>query len=231
MTLTTPRPLSTTSDEAEALFKEARQRRQRRWVMSGCLLGLTGLAAGLFASSGGSPPKRPKSEHPAGDRGPSSAVVGHPILRGDGIGNARFGQAETVAIRELDAVLGKPLSATPTNMARNCTIDSGMQWPILSAYFFQGHFVGYGTNSLRGYFLNSNARTVAGLRIGDSLVHAQVLYGAALRTSYAQGGSWFVTTSAGTQAGLLTAEVDQTSHMPKIADITAGHVGCPAASP
>jgi hypothetical protein len=70
-------------------------------VTLGCLLAVSGLVAVLFATSGGSPPKRPKSARREGGGSPSTAVVGHLILRGDGIGNARFGQAETVAIGEL----------------------------------------------------------------------------------------------------------------------------------
>ena len=101
MTVTTPRPISTLDGDTEALFKEARRRRRRRWVSLGCLLAVSGLVAVLFATSGGSPPKRPKSARREGGGSPSTAVVGHLILRGDGIGNARFGQAETVAIGEL----------------------------------------------------------------------------------------------------------------------------------
>jgi hypothetical protein len=117
-------------------------------------------------------------------------------------------------------------------MAGNCTIDSAMEWPTLTAYFFQNRFVGYGTSSLKGYFLDANASTVAGLRIGDSLAEARDIYGDTFKTTTAQGGSWSVATSTGTLAGNFTAEVDQTPSLrPRIADITAGSVGCPAASP
>ena len=108
---------------------------------------------------------------------PATAVVGYPILRGDGIGNARFGQTETIAIGELEAVLGKPLNSTPTNPSGDCAIQLQMQWPILTAFFSQGRFVGYGTYSVTGHLLKSNASTAAGLRIGESLIQARVLIG------------------------------------------------------
>jgi hypothetical protein len=135
-------------------------------------------------------------------------------------------------IDELEGAVGTPLRAVPTNMAGNCTIDSAMQWPTLTAYFFHNRFVGYSTSSLNGYFLHSNVSTVAGLRIGDSLAEARVLYGGALKTTTAQGGAWSVATFTGTLAGNFTAEVNQTPSLnPRIGDITAGSVGCPAASP
>ena len=43
------------------------------------------------------------------------------------------------------------------------------------------------------------------------LAEARQLYGAALKTSYAQGGSWTAKTPQGTLDGYLTAEVDQNS--------------------
>jgi hypothetical protein len=78
--------------------------------------------------------------------------------------------------------------------------------------------------------LGRTLRTTMSRRyLGDTLARARVLYGDALTTSFAQGGSWSVTTSTGRLAGLLTGEVDQTSPRPRIVDITA--VGYPAASP
>jgi hypothetical protein len=47
-----------------------------------------------------------------------------------------------------------------------------------------------------------------------------------------QGGSWRVTTSTGMLDGYLTAVPDRaTPPVPRIADVSAGSVGCPAASP
>jgi hypothetical protein len=231
MTVTAPHPPVVTDEDTHVLFREARHRRRRRFVMLGCLLAAAGLAGGLTASFAGSPPRQPGTAHREGRSNPPAGIVGHVILRGDGIGLAHFGQAEAGAVADLDDLLGSPLHAKPTDMAGNCTIDAAMQWPTITAYFFQGRFVGYGTNSPNGHFFNSNAGTVEGLRIGDSLARATLLYGTSLKTSTAQGGSWSVATSTGTLAGLWSNEINRTSPEPRIADITAGSVGCPGASP
>ncbi len=52
-----------------------------------------------------------------------------------------------------------------------------------------------------------------------------------LRTSTAQGGTWFAKTAYGALEGYLTAELGQTSSVPRIMSIEAGAVGCPAATP
>jgi hypothetical protein len=189
-----------------------------------------GVVGGLLASSGGTPPRPPRISH-EGPGNPSPVAIGHFALRGDGIGDAEFGQGEGAAILALDKVLGSPLHQRATNERGNCTIDAEMQWRPITAYFSRGRFVGYATVSIQGRELDSEAATAKGLHLGDSLARAQVLYGHALTPSYAQGGSWFVATPMGRIAGVLTAEVDQTSPGPRIADITAGSVGCPAASP
>jgi hypothetical protein len=233
MTITTARPSVTPDEETQVLFREARQRRRRRTArMAGAFLATIGLVVGLIASFGGAPPRRPRTTRPQHPNTPPAGIAGHLVLRGNGLGLAQFGQSELLTIDELNRSLGAPLHQGPTNMAGNCTIDAAMQWTTLTAYFLHDRFVGYGTNSIRGYFLNSDASTVAGLHLGDSLAEAQVLYGGTLHTSTAQGGSWSVATATGRLAGLFTAEVDQTpSRHPRIADITAGSVGCPAASP
>jgi hypothetical protein len=209
----------------------ARQRRRRRYAIIASLLGAIELVVGLTASFAGSPPRPPATAPREGGGTTPVAIAGHVILRGDGIGVAHFGQAEAGAIADLSGLFGSPLHTKPTDMAGNCAIDAAMQWPTITAYFFRNRFVGYGTSTLDRYFLNSNASTVAGLRIGDSLAQATQLDGTSLKTSTAQGGSWSVATSTGTLAGLWTNEINRTSPAPRIADITAGSVGCPAASP
>jgi hypothetical protein len=151
------------------------------------------------------------------------------ILRGDGLGAAIFGQSATVAIGELEPLLGYPTGLT--NMAGNCTIDAMVSWQRFNAYFLQGHFVGFSTGSLLGESgANAipNAMTVNGLRVGDTLGHAENLYQGAIQTSYSQGGSWYVRTPTGELAGLLTLELTPQT---RIAYISGGSVGCPAASP
>lgn len=164
----------------------------------------------------------------------SPAIAGPVILLGDGLGAARFGQAETAAIAQLEKVLGTPVSTTPAPANGNCTIDSYLQWPSMTVYFDHQEFVGYATtvsHRIGNTVKILNATTLVGLRIGDTLAQARQIYGAALRTSFAQGGSWFATTPQGILAGYLTAEVDQQTPPPRIAGITAGSVGCSAVSP
>jgi hypothetical protein len=155
------------------------------------------------------------------------------VLRGDGLGAARFGQGEATAVAHLRTLLGAPVSSRPVDLSGNCTIDSGMEWPTVIAYFLHGVFVGYATGSLLGgpHAKIPHATTAAGLRIGDPLPRAAHLYGGFLQTSLAQGGSWSVPTPTGKLAGYLTSEANSTQPVPRIADVTAGSVGCPAASP
>jgi len=156
------------------------------------------------------------------------------ILGGDGLGAAVFGQPAATAIGELASVLGRPTGFN--NTPGNCTIDAMAWWSTIDVYFFQGRFVGYSTGSLLGgEYGNSgansipgNAMTVNDLRIGDTLAQAQQLYKGAIQTSYSQGGSWSVVTPTGTLVGNLTLVLTPQT---RIADINAGSVGCPAATP
>jgi hypothetical protein len=156
------------------------------------------------------------------------------VLRANGVGKAVFGQPEATAISDLRLVLGSPKKHQPVNLSGNCTVDSGVEWTAMTAYFLHGRFVGYATVSLLAEPTSRalpRMATGAGLHIGDTLARATHLYGRALGTSYAQGGSWSAATSSGKLAGYLTSEVNSTKPVPQIADITAGSVGCPAASP
>jgi hypothetical protein len=109
-----------------------------------------------------------------------------------------------------------------------------MQWPAITAYFGRQRFIGFSTVWVNGIPRNpieSNAATAAELQIGDSLAVARQIYGTALTTSFAQGGAWFAATPTGRLAGNLTEEVNESTPPPRIEDIAAGVVGCPAASP
>lgn len=154
------------------------------------------------------------------------------VLLGDGVAGAHFGQTEDAAISGLSQAFGPPKSSAPVNEKGNCNIDAAMHWAELSAYFDHGRFVGFSTLTLTGeQVAEPSVVTAKGLRVGDTLAEARHLYGAALRTSYAQGGSWSATTPDGTLDGYLSAEVDQKSPPPRVESIEAGAVGCPAASP
>jgi hypothetical protein len=90
------------------------------------------------------------------------------VLLGDGIGAARFGQAEGVAILELDQALGR--HGTPIDEKGNCIIDSTLQWSTVTAYFDKDAFVGYSTSFANGYDrTDPNVSTARGLRIGDTI--------------------------------------------------------------
>ena len=161
----------------------------------------------------------------------SPVVSGPVVLRGNGIGSAVFGQPEATAISNLEKVLGPPTTAEP-RATTNCSVDAYIKFLGLTADFDKGLFVGYSTGSLLGVNRQIlNSETTKGLRIGDTLSRAKQIYGANLKTSTAQGGSWFASTSAGTVAGLTTVEVNWTNPQPRIADMSAGSVGCPAVSP
>jgi hypothetical protein len=70
------------------------------------------------------------------------------------------------------------------------------------------------------------------LRIGDNVAQARRIYSSAVLVLFSQGGSWRVTTSTGMLDGYLTAVPDRpTPPVPRVADVSAGSVGCPAASP
>ncbi len=240
-TRTADRPLAEPpGSPAEVLFQEARrrERRRRRAVALGVLLALGGVALGLVFAVGGSPPRRPGHGAGSGKRpGAPGAVAGHFTFRGNGIGGATFGQPEAVAIAELDKVLGPPRTSRPTADAGNCTVDAFLTWPTMTAYFFRGRFVGYNSASLLGMGPGAPGKipsttTAAGLRVGDDIAQARRIYGSAFVVLLSQGGSWRVRTSTGTLDGYLTAVPGSRSRqVPKVADVSAGAVGCPALSP
>jgi len=224
----------------QVLFREAKRRERRRHAAAlGVVLALAGLVSGLVIAAGGSSPPRSGTRTSSGNTpGPPGAAAGHFAFRGNGIGGARFGQPEATAIAALDQVLGSPTKPRPTGATGNCTIDSYLTWKTLTAYFFRGRFVGYDSASLLAAQSSGvphvipSASTAAGLRIGDDIAQAQRIYGRAFVVSPAQGGSWRVTTSTGVLDGYLTAAPGApTPPDPKIADVSAGSVGCPAASP
>jgi hypothetical protein len=233
-----------------AVVARGRQRRVRARVTAVvCALAVVaaaGSAVGFLQHAAGLGGQRPASQGGSAKGGPAhfrpsataGTAAGHFTFRGNGIGAATFGQPETAAIAELDKVLGSPATPRPTGDAGNCTVDAYLIWPTLTAYFFRGRFVGYNSASLLGAQVSGapnvipGASTAAGLRIGDDVAQARRIYGSALAVLSSQGGSWRVTTSAGMLDGYLTAVPGRpTPPVPRIADVSAGSVGCPAASP
>lgn len=181
-----------------------------------------------------------KFQTPASIISPSSVTaprmprtIGLPfVVSGDGFEGVHFGQRASIVIAKLIKTLGHISRLTVVSATGNCTIDSYINWPTVTVYFDNDRFVGYATGNLIGENKQiPNVSTTKGLKIGDTIAEAKAIYGNAFQTSYAQGGSWAVTTPHGKFAGYLTEEIDQTNPPPQIADITAGSVGCPAASP
>jgi len=153
-------------------------------------------------------------------------------LLGDGIGGAKFGQQERVALANLESSLGKPASSRALGRAESCDVSKEVAWHAVTTYFVQGRFAGYATLSPTGWPDRSDSlRTAKGLTVGDTLLDARHVYGKALSTSYAQGGSWSAKTPAGTIDGFLSGEVDQLRPPVRILTIEAGYVGCPAMTP
>lgn len=108
----------------------------------------------------------------------------------------------------------------------------------MTAYFLRGRFVGYNSASLLAAHGSGtpnvipSAPTAAGLRIGDDVAQARRIYGSAFVVLFAQGGSWRVSTSTGRLDGYLTAVPGRsTPPFPRVADVSAGSVGCPAVTP
>jgi hypothetical protein len=135
------------------------------------------------------------------------------VLSGGGIARARLGTRlgpTLVAVSNLLGVFGQ------RTFDRGCGVDTSEHMLDHNDLFFgHGRFVGY---EYSGRFL----ATTAGLRVGDTVARARHIYGAAFKTSTAQGGSW----SAAGLRGYLSAPGNV-----RIATIDAGNVGCAALSP
>lgn len=135
------------------------------------------------------------------------------VLSAHAIGPVAFGASFAHALERLGNLLGVfgHRSAGP-----GCGVDHTERLlDGITAFFGGGRLIGY---EYRGRFLT----TIAGLRVGDTVVRARRLYGHAFRTSAAQGGSW----SADGLIGYLSAP-----HGGRIVSIDAGYVGCPALTP
>ena len=75
--------------------------------------------------------------------------------------------------------------------------------------------------------------TTRGLTVGDELSRGRKLYGAAFRTSTAQGGVFLISAPAGRIDGYAwgSPKYGDVSLQSLVATIDAGNVGCPALSP
>jgi hypothetical protein len=159
---------------------------------------------------------------------PKPAVV----LSGDSAGTVRFGEPQQEAANALAKLLGAA-EGVVQNAKGNCTIDAALYWANFSVYFLGGRFVGYqtGNNLTDKPEPAFNGKTPQGLRIGDSLADARTLYPGRVTTRGENGGVYAITTATGTIRGYLSLEISNPPDKIKIVSISAGSVGCPAASP
>jgi hypothetical protein len=154
------------------------------------------------------------------------------VLSGDSVGSVRFGERQQKAVTALEKVIGAAKGGVE-DAKGNCTIDAALYWANFSVYFLRGSFVGYqtGNNLTAKQEPTSNARTSQGLRVGDTLAEARRLYPGRVTTSAENGGVYAVKTASGTIRGYLSLEVLNPPNKIQIVSISAGSVGCPAASP
>ena len=114
------------------------------------------------------------------------------ILNNQGIGPATFRTRAGLTLVSIGNLLGVFADRTG---GRGCGVDHGEHMlDDIDLYFGHGHFVGY---EYHGHFLTTTSDSA----IGDTIARDRRLYGAAFKTSTAQGGSW----SAAGLRGYLTA--------------------------
>ncbi len=203
-------------------------------------------------------PSPPASQRPTGATEPQ--YTRHRIsnvLTGDGIGRVRFEEPRVAVIAAVTRLLG-PSSTGYTRanaVLAECGVDHTMIWPnwpvasahgshypldpMLTVWFSHSRFVGYQYGEFRNMppprapSLGTVLATTRGLTIGDTFARGRKLYGAAFRTSTAQGGVFLISAPAG--------RIDGFAWQPRtyrgvglgslVATIDAGDVGCPALSP
>jgi hypothetical protein len=154
------------------------------------------------------------------------------VLSGDSVGAVRFGESQQKAVSALKELIGATEGGVQ-NAKGNCTVDAALYWTNFSAYFRGGRFVGYqtGNNLTEKREPKFNGKTPQGLRIGDTLAEARMLHPGHVTTRGENGGVYAIKTTTGTIRGYLSLEISNPPDKIKIVSISAGSVGCPAASP
>jgi hypothetical protein len=161
-----------------------------------------------------------------------ASTKGSIVLSGGSVGPVHFGEPQEKAAGALRKLIGAAKAGVESANG-NCTIDAAMYWANFSVYFFKGTFVGYQTgNNLTGKpGPTFNGATSQGLRVGDTLAEMRKLYPGRVTTSGENGGVYAVRTPSGTIRGYLSLEVSSPPTKTYVVTISAGSVGCPAASP
>jgi hypothetical protein len=203
-----------------------RQMRYLAFVLV-ALLGLVGCSSAVIAPAVTSPKPAPAASRPV-----SSSAIPTVVLSGDSVGSVRFGEPQQKVVSALKKLIGATEGGVQ-NAKGNCTIDAALYWTNFSVYFLGGRFVGYqtGSNLTDKREPTFNGKTPQGLRVGDSLAEARMLYPGNVTTRAENGGVYALKTSAGTVRGYLSLEISNPPNKIKIVSISAGSVGCPAASP
>jgi hypothetical protein len=199
--------------------RTTRLRRQvpRLAVVLVALLGIVGSSSAAIASTVASAVTSPKQTV---------------VLSGSSVGPVSFGEPQQKAANALKTLIGATEGGVE-NAKGNCTIDAALSWANFSVYFFHGTFVGYqtGNNLTDKLGATFNGETARGLRVGDTLAEARKLYPGRVTASGENGGVYAVKTTTGTIRGYLSMEVSNPATKIEIVSISAGAVGCPAASP
>lgn len=152
-----------------------------------------------------------------------------PILYGNGVAGARFGERRSKVEALLTAQLGPGGRFTKGGA---CGVEDTVSWGELTAFFKHGKFIGYAYGS-QGVPPPSAPilATARGLRLGETVFEARRLYGsAAFQVGERQGGSWYVSTPTGPLDGFLTVRGSGAPDF-RIATIQAGPSICAALSP
>jgi hypothetical protein len=150
-------------------------------------------------------------------------------LTGAGLTALRLGTSQSKSVVTLTRLFGRPTTVVvSTPDSTNCGVSAQGSWHALSAYFDHRRLVGISIGPGRVPVIH----TSSGLRLGDTLARARVLYGKNLTTSGNNGGAWFVATPQGRIDGFLNPSGAQ-AQGPSAIIITmgVGVVGCPAMSP
>jgi hypothetical protein len=155
------------------------------------------------------------------------------VLTSDSVGSVRFGESEQKAVSALRKMIGATEGGVQSGGKPNCTVDASLFWNNFSVFFFKGRFVGYetGNDLTLKPEPTFNGKTPEGLLVGDTLAKARLLYPDHLTMGGENGGVYAITTATGTIRGYLSLEIYSPPNKIKIASISAGSVGCPAASP
>ncbi len=154
------------------------------------------------------------------------------VLSGDSVDSVRFGESQEKAVGTLKKLIGATEGGVQ-DAKGNCTIDAALYWINFSVYFLRRRFVGYqtGNNLTDKWEPTFNGKTPQGLRIRDTLAKARKLYPGRVTTGGENGGVYAIKTTMGTIRGYLSLETSSPPNKIRIVSISAGSVGCPAASP